>query len=95
MPVVVGFLTALTGMILALWLNIRIVRNRLSKWTGDLAVLFIFSVGSIDKRKRELWTERGFSEDEANMIIKQQLACLFEMPIGFVAGAILSAFLSR
>jgi hypothetical protein len=56
---------------------------------------FVFSVSSFDKRKKELWTERGLSEDDADMIGRQQLSCLFEMPIGFVVGAILSMLLVR
>jgi hypothetical protein len=55
----------------------------------------VFSVGNLDKRTTELWTERGFSADDANIIIKQQLICLLEMPIGVVVGGILSAYLSR
>ena len=95
MPVVVLFLTTLVGAILAIWLNIQIVKSNVAKWAGDLTVVFVFSVGSLDKRKTELWTGRGFSADDANIIVKQQLACLFEVPIGFVVGCILSAYLSR
>lgn len=95
MPVVVLFLTALIGATLALWLNIRIVRKRIPKWQVDWAVPFVFSVGSFDNSKRELWTERGLSEDDADMIVKQQLTCLLEMPIGFIVGAVLSVLLSR
>jgi hypothetical protein len=94
MPVVVIFLTALIGAILALWLNIRFVKKRIPNWQPDWVVPFVFSVGSFEKNKKELWIERGAGESDADMIVKQQLACLLEMPIGFVVGGILSAFLS-
>ena len=94
MPVVVLFLTALTGAILSLWLNIRIVRKRIPGWKPDWAVPFVLSVGSFDKSKKELWIGRGLGDDDADMIVKQQLACLFEMPVGFIVGAIFAAFLS-
>lgn len=96
MPVVVLLLAALSGGILTIWINIRILKKKVRRWTGgDLAALFVFSLGSFDQRRKELWTQRGFSEDEAKMILKRQSVCLFEMPIGFVVGCILSVFLSR
>jgi uncharacterized membrane protein YfcA len=96
MPVLVLLITALIGVILAIWVNVRILREKITKWTGgDLLILFAFSLGSFDGKQKELWMGRGFSEDEAKTILKQQNICLFEMPIGFVIGAIASAFLSR
>ena len=96
MPVVVLLLTAFAGAFLVIWLNIRIMKKKVHKWTGgNLVALFVFSLGSFDPKQKELWIARGFNEDEARIILKQQRACLFEMPIGFVVGCILSAFLSR
>jgi hypothetical protein len=40
MPIVVLFLTTLVGAILALWLNIRIVKSKVAKWAGDHICVF-------------------------------------------------------
>lgn len=96
MPIVAAFAITLIWWILALWVNIRILKKRLPQWTDtQFAAVFVFSIASFDRDRKELWTRHGFSEAKAEMILKQQLMCLFELPIGFVVGGVVSAFLAR
>jgi hypothetical protein len=90
MAVVVGFTATVIGAILVLWFNIRLLRRRVRGWQSDFTPIFVFSVGSIDPRKVTLWTDRGFSETDAQIIVRQQLMCLLELPIGFLIGCALS-----
>jgi hypothetical protein len=96
MPVVVLLFTALLGAFLSIWLNLRILRRKTQKWKGgNLVALFVFSLGSFRTKQSELWTQQGFTDDEARMILRQQLFCLFELPVGFVVGCVLSILLVR
>jgi hypothetical protein len=57
--------------------------------------MFVFSLGSFQPDRDQLWIQKGFSELEAKTILKQQLICLMEFPIAFFVGCVLSAVASR
>jgi hypothetical protein len=96
-PIIIIMATAITGMILALWHNVRVLRRRFSHWQSNLSVLFIFSIGngSADPAKIALWTNVGFSGAEAKMIIRRQVMCLLATVMGVVVGCVLSMLFVR
>jgi hypothetical protein len=93
MSIVFLFGATLVGVTLVLWFNIRQLRQKVRGWRSDLIPLFIFSIGSISPRKVTLWTNRGYTEAEARIIVRRQLICLLEFPIGFIVGIALLAVL--
>jgi len=90
MAVVVGLTVTIIGWILILWLNLSLLKGKVHRWRNDLVPLFVFSIGSINPGKASLWTQQGYSQAEAQIIVRQQLLCLLELPIGFLLACILS-----
>jgi hypothetical protein len=83
------FVSALFGAILALVLNVRIVKSKIKGWNSNSTIWFVLSVGNFGQRQVDMWKRRGgYNDDEAKIIIKYQLLCLIEMPIAFFACAI-------
>ena len=96
MAVVVLLCVALIGAFLSIWLNIRALKRKIPNWkSGNFNAQFVFSLGSFKTGQQDLWTEQGLTEDDAKVILRQQLFCLFELPIGFFVGCVLSVFLVR
>ena len=90
MPIVVGLAVTMIGLILIIWLNLSSLKGKVHTWRNDLVPLFIFSIGSVRPGKASLWTQQGYSEAEARVIVRQQLFCLLEFPIAFLVACVLS-----
>jgi hypothetical protein len=91
---VIIFLGALTGAGLSLYVNISLAKKKIGRWDSNSTALFVMSLGAFGKRQRETWQRTGYSEEEASTIIDYQLFSLMEMPLGFVASAILVVVMS-
>jgi hypothetical protein len=96
-PVIIIMMAAIIGLILACWHNVRVLRRRFSRWQSNLSVLFIFSFGHgrASPEKISLWTDLGFSEAEARMIICRQVTCMLATFLGVVVGCALSILFVR
>jgi|LakMenEpi03Aug12_release.lakeMendotaPanAssembly.Ray.scaffolds.fasta_scaffold3558516_1 hypothetical protein len=91
---VIIFLASLVGAVIALSVNICLARNKIGRWEPNSTVHFVMSIGAFGARQRQSWLNAGYSEKEADAIIDYQLFSLLEMPLGFVASAILLFVLS-
>jgi hypothetical protein len=93
--VIVGFAVTMLGWILIIWLNLSSLKGKVHKWRSDLVPLFIFSIGSVRPGKASLWTQQGYSQTEAQIIVRQQLLYLLEFPIAFLVACVLSTLSVR
>ena len=92
--VAIGFLGALAGAVTALSVNIALVKRKLSRWDANSSIWFVMTIGNFGDKQRGMWQRRcGYGRGESDVIMKYQLLCLLEMPIGFVLSAILLTFL--
>ena len=92
--VAIGFLGTLAGAVTALSVNIALMRRKLSRWDANSSIWFVMSIGNFGEKQRAMWQRRaGYGREESDVIIKYQLLCLLEIPIGFFLSAILVTFL--
>jgi hypothetical protein len=92
--VAIGFLGALAGVVTAFSVNIALVRRKLSRWDANSSIWFIMSIGNFGEKQRAMWQRKaGYDREESDVIIRYQILCLLEMPIGFFLSAILVTFL--
>jgi hypothetical protein len=79
------FLSAILGVILALVLNVRIVRSKIRRWDSNSTIWFVLSIGNFGQKQVDMWKRRGgYNDDEARIIIRYQLWCLIEIPVAFL-----------
>src|SRR5689334_19040817 len=97
LQVLIVLLASLSSIIIVIWMNIRFVMGLVRRWDSNATVLFIFSLGQFGQRQKERWKDLvGCNDNEANIIIKYQLLCLLECPLGFFISALASdKFLGR
>jgi hypothetical protein len=95
MAVVVAFAATVGGWVLLIWLNLSFLKRKVERWRNDLAPLFIFSIGNVRRGKASIWTQQGYSQAEARIIVHQQLFCLLGFPIAFVVACVLSILLAQ
>jgi hypothetical protein len=93
--VFVMFLVTLLFAMVSLWLNIRLSKSKIGRWNSNSTVRFVMSVGNVGEKQVEMWQRTGgYSEAEANEIIKHQLLSMLGVFLGFLASAILGAFMT-
>jgi hypothetical protein len=92
--VVVILLGTFLGVVMALWINIRLAKAKVKRWDFNSTVLFVMSVGNFGKKQRTMWQQKGgYDERDANVIIEYQLFSLIEMLVGFVLSGILAVII--
>jgi hypothetical protein len=90
------FVSSLAIMAIATWVNVRIVKSKVQAWKSSSVVWFVASLGQFGTRQIEFWKRReGYDEHEARIIIKYQLLCFVEIPVGVVTVFILANYFQR
>ena len=85
---------ALVGAALSLYVNVSLAKRKIGRWDFNSTVSLVTSLGAFGKRQQETWRRAGYSEEEASTITDYQLFSLMEMPLRFVASAILLVLMS-
>ena len=81
---------------IATWVNVWIVKSKVRAWKSSSVAWFVASLGQFGARQIAFWKRReGYDENEARIIIKHQLLCLVEIPVGVVTVFILANFFQK
>ncbi|MGJ4950074.1 hypothetical protein [Bradyrhizobium sp. HKCCYLS20291] len=92
--VALGFLGTLAGVVSAISINIVLVKRKLSRWDASSTIWFVASIGNFGEKQKAMWQRRGgYGRAESEIIIRYQLLCLLEMPVGLLLSAVLVPFL--
>ena len=94
--VLIVFVLCLSIVAIAIWVNVRIVKSKVREWKSSSIAWFVASLGQFGARQIAFWKRReGYDENEARIIIKYQLLCFLEIPIGVVTIFVLANYFQR
>lgn len=85
------FALSITCLIVFLIINVKMIKRHVDKWNSNWTMFFIMSLGRFGRAQQEYWKSKGFSETDANVIIKYSTLCYSEIIVSVLA--IFAAFI--